>query len=168
MKIKICLSLLFCTLFFQPGAFGQDEFIALSSAQFLKGLDNQDYLRKVLSDNGFTLRDKWKVKNLKGGIYEYWEYDSIVYVDMILMRGQKADITVRIYNEVKDFPERLLQTFPFSQTTIAGDTNFDRINLTRFRKDKAYSLRYSQEGKNIGVFVWYDAPFYYFEYTTGE
>jgi hypothetical protein len=168
MKAKFYLSILVLFLFIHPAVNGQDEFIALSSAQFLKGLDNQDYLRKVLSDNGFTLRDKWKVKNLKGGIYEYWEYDSVVYVDMILMRGRKADITVRILSSLKDFPVRLLETFPFNENSRMGDLRPDNVNLTKFRKDKAYSLRYARDGRNFGVFVWYDDPFYYFEYTFGE
>jgi hypothetical protein len=168
MKAKTYLSILFLFFFIHPFVSGQDEFIALSSAQFLKGLDNQDYLRGVLTDNGFTLRDKWKVKNFKGGIYEYWEYDSLVYVDMIQMRGQKTDITVRIFREIRDLPVRLLQTFPFNETSRMGEANLDNINLTRFKKDKAYSLRYTREGRNFGVFVWYDDPFYYFEYTIGE
>jgi hypothetical protein len=146
---------------------GQDEFIPLSSSQFLKGLDNQDYLRKVLTDNGFTLTDKWKVKSLKGGIYEYWEYNSIVFVDMVLMRGQKADITVRIYKDIKDLPVRLLETFPFKQNGLK-DASLSGINLTRFNKEKAYSLRFTQEGKNFGVYVWYEDPYYFFVYSIGE
>lgn len=168
MKTKLILSLVIFAFFFNANCLGQVDIIPLSSSQFLKGLENQDYLRKVLSDNGFTMRAKWKVKNLKGGIYEYWDYDSLVYVDMILMRGQKADITVRIVNVVQDLPIRLLETFPFSETSSADVGDMQNINLTRFKKDKAYSLRYSREGKNFGVFVWYDDPFYYFEYNTGD
>jgi hypothetical protein len=165
MKAKIRIIIVLLTVISFGTASGQDEFIALSSSQFLKGLENQDGLRQMLTDNGFTLTKKWKVQNFKGGIYEYWEYKGLVFVDMILKRGQQADIIVRIFDEVKDLPERLLETFPYNRTEMMDD-DLSKVNLTRFRKDKAYSLMYSKNERNIGVYVWYDEPFYYFEYTT--
>jgi hypothetical protein len=167
MKTKLYFLALVLLILSFGTAKGQDDFIALSSSQFIKGLENQDYLRKVLTDNGFKLVDKWKVKNFKGGLYEYWSYDSLVFVDMVLMRGQKADITVRIVAELPELPVRLLETFPFSKNEMRS-TNLSSVNLARFNKDKAYSLRYAQEGKNIGVYVWYDDPYYFFVYSVGE
>ena len=163
-KFKIAalvISLLFCGI-----AGAQDEFFALSSAQFLKGLDNQDYLRNILTENGFTLARKWKVTNLRGGIYEYWEHQPLVYVDMIMRRGQKCDIVVRVFDTVKDLPDRLLQTFPYKKERL--DDDLSRVNLKQLSKDKQYSLKYEQDGKDVGVFIWYDSPFYYFEYTTAQ
>ena len=165
MKTKLRILILLVTVFSSGTLFGQDDFIALSSSQFLKGLENQDGLRQMLTDNGFTLTKRWKVQNLRGGVYEYWEYQGQVFVDMILKRGQQADIIVRIFDEVKGLPERLLETFPYNRTEMMDD-DLSKVNLTRFRKDKAYSLMYSKDEKNIGVYVWYDEPFYYFEYTT--
>jgi hypothetical protein len=146
---------------------GQDEFIALSSAQFLRGLDNPDYLHDILTQNGFELIKKWKVQGLKGGIYEYWQYESLVFVDMIRRRGQQGDIIVRVDKEVKELPDRLIQTFPYKRIEMIDD-DLSKVNLRQLGKDKRYSLKYTQEGKNVGVFVWYDEPYYYFEYTTGQ
>jgi hypothetical protein len=160
--IVFVVSVLYCGI-----TFGQDEFVALSSSQFLKGLDNQDFLRNTLTENGFTLVKKWKVTNFKGGIYEYWQYKSVIFVDMILRRGQQNDIIVRIYKDYPSFSQRLLESFPRKNNEIKDDY-LSNIKVTHLNKDKAYSLKYSENGKNLGVYVWYDDPFFYFEYTIGQ
>jgi hypothetical protein len=167
MKTKLNIIIVVVSVFFGGITYGQDDFLTLSSSQFLKGLDNQDYLRTVLTDNGFTLIKKWKVQNINGGIYEYWGYKNFVFVDMIMKRGQKTDIVLRIIKDFPDLPERLLETFPRKRSELQHDY-ISKIKVTHIDRKKAYSLHFSEEGKNLGVYVWFDDPFYYFEYTVGQ
>jgi hypothetical protein len=163
-KIKVIvfvISVLCCGI-----TFGQDDYITLTSAQFLKALDNQDVLRTALAENGFTLVKKWKVKNFTGGIYEYWQYDSVLFVDMTLRRGNQNDITLRIYKDFPDLPERMLETFPSKNREIR-DNYLSSIKVGHINKQTAYSMKYAKDDENLFVFIWYEDPFYYFEYVSG-
>jgi hypothetical protein len=158
--IVFVISVLYCGI-----TYGQNDFITLTSSQFLKGLDDQDILRNALTENGFTLVKKWKVMNLNGGIYEYWQYDSVLFVDMQLKRGHQNDITLRVYKDFEGLPERLIETFP-SKNKELRDNYLSKIRVTHIDKNTAYSLKYTKDTENLWVFIWYDDPFYYFEYMT--
>ena len=163
-KIKVIvfvISVLYCGI-----TFGQNDYITLTSAQFLKGLDNQDILRAALTENGFTLVKKWKVQNLTGGIYEYWQYDSVLFVDIMLKKGHQNDITLRVYKDFPGLPERMIETFP-SKNKELRDNYLTDIRVYHINKNTPYSLKYTKEDENLYVFIWYDDPFYYFEYLSG-
>jgi hypothetical protein len=160
--IVLVISVLFCGI-----AYGQDEFVSLTSAQFLKGLDNKDYINSVMMANEFVLIKHYKMVNVRSGIYDYWQYETEIFVDMIYRPGRENYIIVRIYKDLADFAERLIETFPHKTSDKVND-NLSTIKVNHINKEKAYRLFYSQEGKNMGVYVWFDDPFYFFEYTTVE
>ncbi len=165
MKTKIKVIVFVISVLYSGITYGQNDYITLTSSQFLKGLDDQDLLRTAMTDNGFTLIKKWKNKNFSGGIFEYWQYDSVLFVDMMLQRGHANDITLRIYKDFEGLPERLVETFP-SKNKELRDNYLADIRVTHINKKTAYSLKYVKENENLWVFIWFDDPFYYFEYMT--
>ena len=62
MKIKVALLVFVVSVFCSGTTFGQNDFVALTSSQLLKGLNDNEYLAKVLADDGFTLIKKSKIK----------------------------------------------------------------------------------------------------------
>jgi hypothetical protein len=166
MKAKVKVLVFLIAVFYCGITYGQNDYITLTSSQFLKALDDQDVLRKALTDNGFTLVKKWKVKNLSGGIYEYWEYDSVLFVDMTLKRGHQNDITLRVYKDFEGLPERLIESFP-SKNRELRDNYLTDIKVSHIDKNTAYSLKYAKDTENLWVFIWYEDPFYYFKYISG-
>jgi hypothetical protein len=56
--IVFIVSILFCG----PG-FGQNEYITLTSSDFIKGLNNKDFLIQKLADNGFIKATKTGIAN---------------------------------------------------------------------------------------------------------
>lgn len=166
MKTKIKVLVIVISTFFCGITFGQNEYITLTSIQFLKGLDNQDILRDALRENGFVLVKKWKVQNLNGGIYEYWECDSALFVDMELKRGHQNAITLRIYKDFKGLPERMIESFPSKNKELRANY-LEHIKVTNIDRKQAYTLLYNKDDENLLVSIWYDDPFYFFKYQSG-
>ena len=146
MKTKIKVIVLVISVLYCGITFGQNDYITLTSAHFLKGLDNQDILRAALTENGFTLVKKWKVQNLTGGIYEYWQYDSVLFVDIMLKKGNQNDITLRVYKDFTGLPERMIETFP-SKNKELRDNYLTDIKVAHIDKQTAYSLKYTRRMK---------------------
>jgi hypothetical protein len=164
MKIRFTLIVFVVSVFCFGTTYGQDEFVSITSSQLLKGLNDKDYLSKTLTDNGFTLIKKWKIRKSKSGEYEYWEYKSMIFLDIIYSPAQENYIIVRINKDFSDLSERLIQTFPHKSNEELDD-HIDHINVSHINKETAYTLKYSKEGEFTGVDIWFEDPFYYFQYT---
>jgi hypothetical protein len=163
MKIKLNLFVLVVSLFCFGTTSGQDEFVSLTSSQLLKGLNNKDYLSKVLTEDGFTLIDKSKSSKSKYGTFEYWQYKSLIFIDILTNPGKENYIIVRVHRDFKDLSDRLIQTFPQKKDKEYGD-RIERIKVSNLTKETACTLTYSSQDENVGVDIWYDEPFYYFQY----
>jgi len=73
-------------------------------------------------------------------------------------------IIVRVHKDYTDISQRLIQTFPHKRNQ-EYENHIENLNFTHINKATAYNLRYTKDGENIGVDIWYDEPFYYFQYT---
>jgi hypothetical protein len=164
MKTKFKLIVLVISFLFCGITYGQEEFLSVTSSQILKGLSNKDYLKGILMQDGFTMIKNWKIRNIKSGIYEYWQFKSEIFFDLIYNSSSESYIIVRVYKDVKDFPERLIATFPHKSMGERDDYLTD-IKVNHINKKTPYTLYYSQDGKNLGVNIWYDDPYYYFQYS---
>jgi len=168
MKIKFTLIVFVVSVFSFGTTYGQTEFIALTSSQLLKGLNNKDYLTSILSEDGFTLINKSKPpksksSKSKSGTFEYWEYKSMIFIDIISNPGKENYIIVRVHRDFSDLSERLIQTFPQKKGKEFND-QVDQIKVSNLTKETACTLSYSSQDENVGVDIWYDDPFYYFQY----
>jgi len=168
MKIKFTLIVFVVSVFCFGTTYGQNEFVALTSSQLLKGLNNKDYLTTILTEDGFTLINKSKPpksesSKSKSGTFEYWQYGSTIFIDIISNPGKENYIIVRVYKEFTDLSERLIQTFPQRKDKEFND-QIDHIKVSNLTKETACTLSYSSQNENVGVDVWYDDPFYYFQY----
>lgn len=142
--------------------YSQNDFVTLTSSDFIKGLGNKDFLRGKLKENGYTVVGKGGTGKSSGGSYESWHVKELLYVDMISEAGARSTITVAIRENVTGFPERLIQSFPRKQNeqrNVALTPNIKPVN-----KDISYSLVFPGESNNIHVLVWFDAPYYFFQY----
>jgi hypothetical protein len=164
MKIKVIIIVFAVSLLCAGTTYGQTEFVALTSSQLLKGLTDKDYLNTVLTNSGFALVKNWKIRKSKSGEYDYWEYKSQIFLDVIYSPAQENYIIVRIHKDYADLSERLVQTFPHKSTEELDD-HIDHINVSHINKETAYSLKYSKDGNFTGVDIWFDDPFYFFQYT---
>ena len=164
MKIKFVIIVFVVSLFSFGTTYGQTEFVSLTSSQLLKGLNDKDYLNTILTNDGFALVKKWKIRKSKSGEYNYWEYNSMIFLDIIYSPAQENYIIVRIHKDYADLSERLVQTFPHKSTEELDD-HIDHINVNHINKATAYSLKYSKEGEYTSVDIWFDDPFYFFQYT---
>ena len=143
--------------------YGQNEILTLTSPDFIKGLDNKDYLREKLTKNGFIEVGKEGIDITKTGSYEYWKFSSMVYVDFIYNAGQRNTIKVGINEAFTDFPERLIQSFPHKNIE-KREEHQPTINKTPINKKISYYLVYSRDSVNVTVIIWFDNPHYFFEY----
>jgi len=164
MKIKVIIIVFVVSVYCFGTTFGQTEFVALTSSQLLKGLTDKEYLSKVLTEDGFTLVKEWKMRKSKSGEYDYWEYKSLIFLDVIYSPAQENYIIVRINKDFADLSERLIQTFPHKSTQELDD-HIDHINVNHINKETAYTLKYTKDGTYTGVDIWFEDPFYYFQYT---
>ena len=89
MKIKLIIIVFAVSLFCAGTTYGQTEFVALTSSQLLKGLNDKDYLNTVLTNNGFALVKNWKIRKSKSGEYDYWEYKNMIFLDVIYSPAQE-------------------------------------------------------------------------------
>ncbi|MGA2407212.1 MAG: hypothetical protein ABSF81_10750 [Bacteroidales bacterium] len=156
--ILIVVSILYCGI-----TYGQNEFVTLTSSDLIKGLDNKDYLRKKLIENGFTIIGKTGIGITKTGFYESWQFKSMLYVDIIYSPGKENTIKVGIHETLTGLPERLIQSFPHKKIEKI-DEHLPTINVTPINKEISYSLAYSRDSDNVRVVIWYDYPYYFFEY----
>ena len=142
--------------------YSQNDFVTLTSSDFIKGLGNKDFLRGKLKENGYTVVGKDGTGKSASGIYESWHVKELLYVDMISDHGAGNTITVAIQENVAGFPERLIQSFPRRQNeqrNVALTPNLEPVN-----KDISYSLIFPGDSDKIHVLVWFDAPYYFFQY----
>jgi hypothetical protein len=165
MKIKFIIIAFAVSVFSSGTAFGQDDFVPLTSSQLLKGLNDKNYLSSVLNGYDFTLVKSTKIHTTKPGIYEYWQYKSEIFVDAIFTPSRENYIIVRVNKTNTDLSERLILTFPHKRSQ-EYERHLSAISLSHINKETAYTLRYTKDGINVGVDVWFDDPFYYFQYTT--
>lgn len=140
--------------------YGQNEFVTLTSSDLIKGLDNKDYLREILIKNGFTKVGKEGIDVTKTGFNEYWQISSMVYVDIL---DQENTIKVGINEAFTGLPERLIQSFPHKKIENK-DENLSTINVKPINKKTSYSLVYSRDSDKVIVAIWFDYPYYFFEY----
>ena len=166
MKIKLTLLVFVVSVFCFGTAYGQNEFVALTSSQLLKGLNDKVYLDTILIGDGFTLINKSKPSKSKKSnseTFEYWQYKSAIFIDMISNPGKENYIIVRVHKDFTDLSERLVQTFPQKKYKEYYD-RIEHIRVSNLTKATACTLSYSNRDENVGVDIWYDEPFFYFQY----
>lgn len=164
MKIKVKLIVFVVSVFCFGTTFGQDEYVSLTSSQLLKGLNDKDYLSTILTEDGFTLIKKSKAPTLKTKLLEYWQFKSLIFIDIIYSPGRENYIIVRVNKDFTELSERLIQTFP-QKRNQEYKNHIEDINFTHINKATAYSLKYTKDGENVGVDIWFEDPFYFFQYT---
>lgn len=157
--IQFVVSILYCGTIY-----GQNEFVTLTSSDFIKGLDNKDYIRERLIENGFTIVGESGIRIAKTGFYEYWQFKSMLYVDIIYSPGKENTIKVGINEAFTGLPERLIQSFPHNKNKNKEE-RLANINVTPINKKTSYSLVYSRDNDKVGVVIWFDYPYYFFVYT---
>jgi len=165
MKIKLIIIAFAVSVICSGTVFGQDDFVPLTSSQLLKGLNDKNYLSSVLSGYDFTLIKSTKIYTAKSGVYEYWQYKSEIFVDAIFTPSRENNIIVRVNKDYNELSERLILTFPHKRSQ-EYERHLSVISLSHINKETAYTLRYTKDGLSVGVDVWFDDPFYYFQYTT--
>ncbi len=141
----------------------QNEFITLKSSDFIKGLSNKDFLRSRLRENGYKMSGKTGTESAAGGYYESWTYKNQLFVDIIYTPGEENTIKVGILDTFKGFPDRLIYSFPRK----GGDNEIDHLSVVNKKlanKDVSYSLAYSSDTDKVRVYVWYDSPYYFFQF----
>jgi len=167
MKIKVKIIVFVVSVFCFGTTYGQNEFVSLTSSQLLKGLNDKDYLGKILTEDGFTLTKKWGYRRHNTGIYEYWQFNSVIFADIISNPGTENYIIVRIHKDYADLSERLIQTFPQKKNKGYND-QIDHFKVAHLSKETAYTLSYSNEGQIVGVNIWFEDPFYFFQYSSWQ
>jgi len=142
----------------------QTNFVSLTSSDFIKGLDDKDYLKRKLIENGYTIVEKSGSKTLNE-YYEYWQASSLLYVDLIYKQGKKSTVKVGVHESLSGVPERLIKSFPY-KTNEEKEKHLETVNLSPTNKKISYSLVYSRDTDNVVVVIWYDKPFYFFQYNS--
>ena len=56
MKIKVSIIVFVVSVLCFGTTYGQTDFVALTSSQILKGLNDKEYLSTVFTENGFALQ----------------------------------------------------------------------------------------------------------------
>jgi hypothetical protein len=141
----------------------QNDFVTLTSSDFIKGLDNRDFLREKLKENGYTVAGKSTTGALTKGLYEAWQIKTLLFVDLINNSLEGNIVKVAIHESVAGFPERLIQTFPHKENE-QKNAALTSVNVKPVNKDISYSLVFPRDSDSIQVLVWYDAPYYFFQY----
>jgi hypothetical protein len=167
MKILFRLILLVVSILYCGIIYSQNKFITLTSLDFIKGLDNKTYLRGKLIENGLTIVGKSGTGGALTGFYEYWSYKSLLYVDIIYSPGNENTIKIGINDTLAELPKRLIQSFPHKKVE-RSDEYLTAVNITPLNKEISYSLKYSRDSDNVRVVIWFDNPYYYFEYYKGK
>jgi hypothetical protein len=163
MKIISKLIILAASILSSGVALGQNEIVTLTSSDFIKGLDSKEYLRGKLKENGYSLGKKATTNIIQNGIIESWHYKSLLYVDIVYGPGQDNTVKVGIHESVADFPNRLLQSFPHKKVEDP-EKNLPAVNIRPINKEISYTLSYPRDSDNVRVIIWYDYPFYFFQY----
>jgi hypothetical protein len=156
--IVFVVSILYCGI-----TYSQNKFVTLTSSDFVKGLDNKDFLRKKLIENGLTIVGKSGTASTISEFYEYWALKSLLYVYIIYIPGTENTIKVGINDTLAGLPKRLIQSFPHKKT-VKTDDYLSPVNIAPTNKEISYSLGYSRDSDIVRVIVWFDNPYYYFEY----
>jgi hypothetical protein len=143
--------------------YSQDKVVTLTSSDFIKGLNNKDYLRKKLIENGFSIIGKNGTSTTQSEFYECWQYKSLLYVDIIHGADKENTIKVGVHENFSGFPERLIKSFPYKKNEN-GDKQTVPVSVTPTNKEISYILDYSRDSDNVRVVIWFDHPFYFFEY----
>jgi hypothetical protein len=151
------------TIFFCSITYSQSTFINLTSSDFIKGLKKKDLLREKLVGNGFKMVSKNIIGTAASAFYESWQYESSIYVDIIFSPGKENTIKVGVLEKFAGFPERLLQTDP-NKNNKYRDEPFASVNVKPINQKISYYLEYDKDNIKVNVIVWYDKPYYFFEY----
>ena len=162
MRTKFKLIVFVVSILYYGITYGQNDYVTLTSAQVIEGLDNKVHLTEILLENGF-IAIKQENSN-KPKFYESWQYNSLIYLDIIKRRGRENLIIIAIHESFTGFPERLLQSFPRKKTK-KRDTNLANIEITPINKEISHSLIYARDNDKVGVYIWFDYPYYYFQYS---
>ena len=165
MKIKVSIIVFAVSVLCFGTAYGQADFVSLTSSQLIKGLKDKDKLRTALTEDGFTLVKESKIYTRKTGLYEYWQYKYMIFIDVLYNPSMENYIIVRVNKDYSEFSERLIQTFPYKRNQ-EYDNHLEHLKYSHINKETPYTLKYSKDGDNTGVDIWFEEPFYYFQYTT--
>jgi hypothetical protein len=157
--IVLVVSILYCGI-----TYGQNIYINLTSSDLIKGLDNKDFLREKLAANGFKITGKNLIGTVSNAFYESWQYESSLFVDIIYNPGKENIIKVGVHENYKGFPERLIRSFP-KKSTVHRDDPLTDVNVSPINKTVSYALEYVRDNYKARVIVWYDYPYYFFEFT---
>jgi hypothetical protein len=143
--------------------YSQNKYITLTSTDFIKGLDNIEYIRGKLIENGLTNIGKSMTGSTIAGLYECWQLKSLLYVDIIYKTATENTIKVGVHETFTGFPERLIRSFP-KKNIGKNNEHIESVNVMPTNKTISYSLTFSKDTDNVNVFVWFDRPYYFFEY----
>lgn len=163
MRILFRLLVIIVLVFYTSISYGQNDFVSLTSSDFIKGLDNKDFLRGKLKENGYTVAGKGVAGVSTKGLYEAWQVKTLLYVDLINNSVEGNIVKIAIRENVTGFPERLIQTFPRRENE-QRNVALTSVNIKPVNKDISYSLVFPRDSDNIQVLVWYDAPYYFFQF----
>jgi hypothetical protein len=150
-------------LLFSVIGYSQTSYINLTSSDFIKGLEKKDALREKLVSNGFKMVSKNLIGTAATAFYESWQYENFIYVDIIYNPRKENTIKVGVHETYKGFSERLLQTFP-KKGNDYREESFSNVNVAPINKKISYLLDYNKDNYRAQVLVWYDTPYYFFEY----
>ena len=156
--ILFAVSLLCCEI-----GHSQNDFMTLTSSDFIKGLDNKDFLRKKLTENGFTVVAKNGKDSIQNDVSEYWQFKSLLYVDIIYTPGKENFIKVAVNESFTGFPDRLIQSFPRKKME-GREEHVSAVKVTPTNKKISYSLVFARDSNNVRVAIWFDQPYYFFQY----
>jgi hypothetical protein len=156
--IVFVVSILYCGI-----TYSQNKFVTLTSSDFVKGLDNKNYLREKLIKNGLTIVGKSGTGSTISGFYESWELKSLLYIDIIYSPGNENTIKVGINDTLAGLPKRLIQSFPYKKSEKRDDY-LATVNVAPTNKKISYSLGCSRDSNKVRVVIWFDSPYYFFEY----
>jgi len=163
MKIIIRLFLFVVSISYCGITHSQTNYVTLTSIDFVKGLDNLDYLRGKLIENGFTISRTSGAVGYTPGFYESWQFETMLYVDIIYKTVNENTIKVGVHETFNGFPERLIQSFPHKKTEKRTD-HIEAVNIAPTNKAINYSLTLTRDSDSVTVFIWFDKPYYFFEY----
>jgi len=164
MKTKYFLSVATVLIISWEIIYGQEDFITLTSLQLIKGLDNREYLAERLTENGFTRTGGNNKVSSRSGYQEYWQYKSFLFADVLNKPGKQNFIILRIDQSFEGLTNRLLESFPYKKSNKSS-MNLSAIDITRINKKNNFLLSYPRDSDVVSVYIWFDSPYYFFEYT---
>ena len=88
----------------------------------------------------------------------------MIFIDLAFNNESENYIIVRVNKGYSDVADRLIQTFPHKGSRDYND-HADHIKISHINKKTAYTLKYSKNDIYTSADIWFEDPFYFFQYT---